>query len=221
MPVPMPPSMLSSEALVIWIFRIAMNAPIMAARMATQTAVEARAGWAMGVTGALAVARGAGAEGVRATSVMASPLRSRLRGKSREGGFRAARRSDCGLGLELGPGLDTRDHRHAGPQCYIRAVERDLDGDALHNLGEVAGGVVRWQQREFLAARRRKAVNVPKHGLAGEHVDVDCDALTGTHVAELGFLEVRDHIGTMRGHQRHQLRAGLHELPGAQGAVTD
>jgi hypothetical protein len=36
--------MLSSEALVIWMLRIAMNEPIMAAMTATQTAVLARLG---------------------------------------------------------------------------------------------------------------------------------------------------------------------------------
>ena len=56
-------------------------------------------------------------------------------------------------------------------------VERDLDGDALHHLGEIAGGVVRRQQREFLAARRRDAVDVAVHDLAGEHVDGDIDRL--------------------------------------------
>ena len=35
-PVPMPPSMSSSEALVIWMLRIAMKAPTMPARMAIQ-----------------------------------------------------------------------------------------------------------------------------------------------------------------------------------------
>src|SRR3954468_11390095 len=43
-PVPMPPSILASEALVIWMFRIAMNEPIMAASTATQTAALARLG---------------------------------------------------------------------------------------------------------------------------------------------------------------------------------
>src|SRR6186713_613377 len=43
-PVPMPPSMLASEALVIWMFRIAMNEPIMAARTAIQVATLARLG---------------------------------------------------------------------------------------------------------------------------------------------------------------------------------
>ncbi len=38
----MPPSMLSSEALVIWMFRIAMNEPIMAAITAIQVARLAR-----------------------------------------------------------------------------------------------------------------------------------------------------------------------------------
>src|SRR3954463_9486288 len=41
-PVPMPPSMLSSEALVIWMFRIAMNEPIMAASTAIQVVALAR-----------------------------------------------------------------------------------------------------------------------------------------------------------------------------------
>ncbi len=43
-PVPMPPSMLSSEALVIWMFRIAMNEPIMAASTAIQVVTLARFG---------------------------------------------------------------------------------------------------------------------------------------------------------------------------------
>ena len=40
----MPPSMLSSEALVIWMFRIAMKAPIIAAKTAIQTVALARFG---------------------------------------------------------------------------------------------------------------------------------------------------------------------------------
>src|ERR1700761_740724 len=43
-PVPMPPSMLSSEALVIWMLRIAMNEPIMAASTAIQVVTLARFG---------------------------------------------------------------------------------------------------------------------------------------------------------------------------------
>src|ERR1700753_2472150 len=43
-PVPMPPSMLSREALVIWMFRIAINEPIIAASTAIQVVVLARLG---------------------------------------------------------------------------------------------------------------------------------------------------------------------------------
>src|SRR6516162_4712507 len=46
-PVPMPPSMLSSEALVIWMFRIAMKAPIIAANTAIQIMALARFGSAL------------------------------------------------------------------------------------------------------------------------------------------------------------------------------
>jgi hypothetical protein len=48
----MPPSMLSSEALVIWMFRIAMNEPIMAARTAIQVVRLARFGSAAGLDAA-------------------------------------------------------------------------------------------------------------------------------------------------------------------------
>src|SRR3978361_1058349 len=48
-PVPMPPSMLSSEALVIWMFRIAMNEPIMAAMTAIQVVTLALFGAVAGL----------------------------------------------------------------------------------------------------------------------------------------------------------------------------
>src|SRR5689334_10981169 len=70
-PVPMPPSMSSSEALVIWMFRIAMKAPIIAARTAIHTVGLARPGLA-DATGAAFRGICVGAERVRA--LMASPL---------------------------------------------------------------------------------------------------------------------------------------------------
>ena len=57
--------------------------------------------------------------------------------------------------------------------------------------------------------------------LAREHVDGDVDRLALAHVGELGFLEVRDHIGAGDRHHRHQLRSGLHVLADAQRAVAD
>src|SRR5437667_12280380 len=73
-PVPMPPSMLSSEALVIWMFRIAMNAPIMAANTAIQVVKLARSELAVALGAVLGAMRGAGAEAERARLDMTSPL---------------------------------------------------------------------------------------------------------------------------------------------------
>src|SRR5882672_1546598 len=206
-PVPMPPSMLSSDALVIWMLRIAMKAPIIAANTEIQTVTLARSALAW------AAARGAEAGPERVRVDMASPLR-RV-GYSGFGG-RVRRRVRARLRC------DGRDHGHAGAEIDRRAaVERDLDGDALHHLGEIAGRVVGRQQREFLAAGRRETVDMAVDQLARKHVDGDVDLLAFAHVRELGFLEIRHHIGARRGHQRHQLRAGLHELAGAERAVAD
>src|SRR5258707_6602350 len=100
----MPPSMLSSEALVIWMLRIAMKAPIMAASTAIHTAALARPGL---------TAMGAGADDVR--SDMASPLGNRV------GDLRLYRRS--GRIALMRQRLDARDHRHARAQLDRRRIE--------------------------------------------------------------------------------------------------
>src|SRR5215469_489628 len=82
-PVPMPPSMLSSEALVIWMFRIAMKAPIMAAKIEIHTVRLARSGFC---GAACAAARGTDVGEERASALMASPLQvgvGDLRGRRR------------------------------------------------------------------------------------------------------------------------------------------
>ena len=58
----------------------------------------------------------------------------------------------------------------------VVGVECDLHRNPLHHLGEIAGGVVRRQQREFLAAGGRDAVDPAVHDLAREHVDGDSTA---------------------------------------------
>src|SRR4051794_24630649 len=134
-PVPMPPSMLSSEALVIWMFRIAMNEPIMAASTAIQVAALARLGSA---TGRSDVAADVAGVEIERLFDMARPSGNQLcvLCLGRDGRVRGRRGRTC---------CDRRDHGHAGPQRDRRlmlGIERDLDGNALHHLGEVAGGVV-------------------------------------------------------------------------------
>ena len=134
-----------------------------------------------------------------------------------------------GGGRLRGCGFDERvsmvgNDRHARTQFDERVacrVERDLHRDALHDLGEIAGGVVRRQQREFLAAGGRDAVDMAVHDLAREHVDLDRDGLAFAHVGELRLLVVRHDIGAVDRHHRHQLRSGLHVLADAQRAVAD
>src|SRR6516162_8475613 len=72
-PVPMPPSMLRSEALVIWMFRIAMKAPIIAANTAIHTMAPARSALTGAAGTTVLTALGAGF--VRAIADMASSLR--------------------------------------------------------------------------------------------------------------------------------------------------
>src|ERR1700761_1532287 len=164
-PVPMPPPMLSSEALVIWMFRIAMNEPIMAASTAIQT-----------VALALLEAVGSDFAGeVGSADIEADGLRLDMARCS--GNESGSWRCGAGMMFRLGfAGLDGRDHRHARTQHDQRmvvAVECDLDRDPLHHLGEIAGGVVGRQQREFLAAGGGEAVDVAVHDLPREHVDRD------------------------------------------------
>src|SRR5215470_15498141 len=128
-PVPMPPSMSSSEALVIWMFRIAMKAPIIAAITAIHTVGLARSEPA----GAAGAARfGVWFEAERVRALMASPL---VRSDPRR---RMCLRRVIAAGLDglfTGRlGRDVGNHRHAGPQFDRRAAfQHDLHGDALHD----------------------------------------------------------------------------------------
>src|SRR5215467_12075955 len=71
-PVPMPPSILSSEALVIWMLRIAMKAPIIAAKTAIQIVALARFGSVTTRSGVAAGIKRAGA-GIERLLDMARP----------------------------------------------------------------------------------------------------------------------------------------------------
>src|ERR1700712_1920736 len=152
----MPPSMLSSEALVIWMFRIAMNEPIMAAITAIQTVTLARSDAELLDTACEVGSADVEADGLRLDMARCSLNRIRYLG--------CRRLADRRLGVRL----DGRNHRHARPQLderSVAAVERDLHGNALHHLGEVAGGVIRRQQCEFLAAGGCDAVDMAVHDL--------------------------------------------------------
>src|SRR3989442_6215740 len=59
--------------------------------------------------------------------------------------------------------LDGRDDAHPWPQRmrHVRgAIQVNAHRDTLYHLGEVAGGIVGWQQRELRARSRRQALDV-------------------------------------------------------------
>src|SRR5258705_6889440 len=67
------------------------------------------------------------------------------------------------------------DHRHAGAQRPVLAESLrhpDAHGHALHDLGEVAGGVVRREQRELGARRGAHALDLPLRRHAAIGVDL-------------------------------------------------
>src|SRR5438309_7332216 len=76
-------------------------------------------------------------------------------------------RGPCPLSLlsAIGGGLvgvNAGFHRHSRQQALqqlLALVERDPDRDALHHLGEIAGRVIRRQQREVRAAVGRDALD--------------------------------------------------------------
>src|SRR5262245_17024102 len=82
----------------------------------------------------------------------------------RPGRHVARRRRTASLGHLRRLGIDGGLHRHAGPQQSVElgVVERDLDRDALDDLGEIAGGVVGWQQGKLQSTGRRQAVHAPR-----------------------------------------------------------
>ena len=101
------------------------------------------------------------------------------------------------------------------------AGHADADRDALHHLGEVAGGVVGRQQAEDRAGRRRDAQHRPFDIAVGIGVDGDLRRLAGLQVLKLRLLEVRVDVDVLQRHQRHQPRAGLNVFAGLRRAVAD
>src|SRR6185312_3357419 len=94
----------------------------------------------------------------------------------------------------------------------------DADRDALHDLDEVAGGVVGGKQREAGARAAREALDLPLERLAGEGVDLDLHRLAHVHPADLRLFEIGDDVGG----GRHQLDERLphgDELPLVDGQL--
>src|SRR5260221_7335189 len=90
-------------------------------------------------------------------------------------------------------GVNPGFHRHPRQQPLqqgLALVERDPNRDALHHLGEIAGCIVRRQQRELRAAGGRDPLDMAMQLLARERIDGDIDRLAGFDPRQLGLLVV-------------------------------
>ena len=117
------------------------------------------------------------------------------------------------------------DHRHHGqarhdqifPPFDAVAVKGQFDRNALHDLREVAGGVVRRQQRIGRAGAVLDAVHPTGERMIFERIDGQLATLADAHVGQLRFLQVGQHPHIILGHRHERLASrklltGFHRL---------
>src|SRR5271157_4181387 len=111
---------------------------------------------------------------------------------------------------------DSSDNRKARAQLTGQGgiVERDLDGDSLYYLGEIAGGVVGRQQRKLRPAGGGDLYDFAMDHLARILVDADLCRITNSYVRKL-CLFVICFYPFRAIDERNHLRARRHQLPGA------
>src|SRR5271156_3828238 len=102
---------------------------------------------------------------------------------------------EAAIDFRLLSGADGCYHRESGTQRSRegRIVERDLDGNTLHDFCEIAGGVVRRQQSELRSAGWRDLDYFAANELSGIFVDMEVNGVPNFHVGQLGFSIVRFH----------------------------
>src|SRR3990167_6876704 len=105
----------------------------------------------------------------------------------------------------------------AGDQRSLRlAVDGNADRHALDHLDPIAGGVLRRENREFRTRAGSDGFVVSLQLQSGIGVYLDLGRLAGTHVVQVGFLEVRVHPGAAVAHDRDHRHAGKDHLADLQ-----
>src|SRR6202161_423773 len=109
---------------------------------------------------------------------------------------------------------DVGDDRRADKQrALVRIVVLEVDANrqSLHHLDEVAGGVLRRQQRQSRSGTLGKAGNAPlEHVAVAIHVDIEIDRLADTQVTQLRLLEIGVNPDFMERTDRHETLTDLH-----------
>ena len=78
--------------------------------------------------------------------------------------------------IVIARGMDSNHRGKTGAERVLQGmpwVEQDLDGDPLHYLGKVAGGVIGRQQRKLGSASRRNLLHLPMEDDSREGIDPD------------------------------------------------
>jgi hypothetical protein len=89
--------------------------------------------------------------------------------------------------------IDMDDDRQSRPQLAqfgAVVVEHNAHGHTLHDLGEVAGCILRRDDAELGARRRSKTRDVAMKGYTWYGSSDDLGRLTFAHPGELAFLEI-------------------------------
>src|SRR6266850_1843867 len=109
-------------------------------------------------------------------------------------------------------GINIGDDGHSRQQPLqqrLAVVELNADWDTLDHFGEIAGGVVRRQQRELRTTRRRDPLDAAVQFFVRETVDGDIDRLARLYPRELRFLVIGHHIDVRQRHDIDQVAADI------------
>src|SRR5882724_5563357 len=90
-------------------------------------------------------------------------------------------------------GVDGGIGAHAGLQLldvFVVAVEIDPHRHPLHHLDEIAGGVLRRQDRELRAGAGAERTDGALEDVIGKGIDVDGDGLPDRDIGEVRFLRI-------------------------------
>src|SRR6266576_4488607 len=93
-----------------------------------------------------------------------------------------------------------------------RAIQPDANWKARHDLREVAGRIVRREQREHRTGCRREALHMPAEMLAFVGVHRDIGGVPRCDICRLSFLEIRRGPDVIERYDRHEWLSGLYEL---------
>src|SRR5690606_30141331 len=99
--------------------------------------------------------------------------------------------------------------RQAGDQRpRALLVDRDPYWHSLRHLDPVAGGVLRWEDRELRARARPDRGDVALQHQPGIGVDADLRRLADAHLGEVGLLEVGFDVSAFVGDDGQHRQAG-------------